>query len=59
MFQGEECTQMWSKDTSANHVSLVWITQVCDGKKTVAKIHCSFTQTADTNYYMRKQTVNY
>jgi len=45
IFQWGDCTQMWSKDALANHVTQAWLVKLCNDIKQNRKDHSSFTQT--------------
>jgi hypothetical protein len=35
----------WSKEAPADHVTMAWLTKVCNGIKQYRKVHAYFTQT--------------
>jgi hypothetical protein len=44
MIQWGEFTQMWDKDSPADHVSLTLLAQVCNGIKRHRRVHVPFIQ---------------
>jgi hypothetical protein len=45
IFQWGDCTQMWSRDALADHMTSAWLAKLFTDIKQYRKVHSSFAQT--------------